>query len=152
MYSGGIDVLFALGVINIIWLGVVTVWLWKNNTFLKRLFPGNGSSFRDKLDEVLAEVEDLENFKKQSLKHVQRIYLKRYNPYHDTGGDQSFSAAFLDGNGSGIVISSLHARTGTRVFAKPVKEGKEDRVQFSEEEKLVVKQALQPNKEIVNLE
>mgnify|MGYP001564345562 FL=1 len=53
----------------------------------------------------------------QNKKHLQKIGFNRYNPFTDTGGDQSFSAALLDENGNGIVISSLHSRENTRLYA-----------------------------------
>ena len=54
---------------------------------------------------------------------MQKFALRRYNPYQDMGGDQSFSMALLDGKDSGFVITSLHTRSGTRVYAKMVESG-----------------------------
>ncbi len=130
--------------LNLIWVAVLTFFVWQERQFLQKLFPGNSAArrdFRGKLEEVLQEVESLAEFKKDSLRHLQKVALKRYNPYHDTGGDQSFSIALLDGLGDGVVITSLHSRAGTRVFAKPIKNGKEDVFQLSEEESIVVKEA-----------
>ena len=50
---------------------------------------------------------------------IQRVGIVRYNPFEDTGGNQSFALALTDAKGDGFVISSLHTRTGTRV-AGPV--------------------------------
>ena len=44
----------------------------------------------------------------------------RYNPFEETGGNQSFALALLDAKGDGWVLSSLHARPGTRVYAKAI--------------------------------
>ena len=44
----------------------------------------------------------------------------RYNPFEETGGNQSFALALLDAEGDGWVLSSLHARSGTRVYAKAI--------------------------------
>lgn len=134
--------LWFLVVLNLVWLLGLTILVWKNRLFLQKLFPGKGSGFKDKLEEVLAEVAELEDFKKKSLDHLQKVVLVRYNPYHDTGGDQSFSACILDGKSNGLIITSLHSRVGTRVFAKPIKDGKEDDFPLSEEEKEVLKKAL----------
>ena len=57
----------------------------------------------------------------------------RFNPFSDTGGDQSFSIALLDGAGDGLVISSLFGRAETRVFAKPVENGTSRHTLSSEE-------------------
>lgn len=54
---------------------------------------------------------------------LQHIGLVRFNPFDDTGSDQSFAIALLDDRRDGIVISSLHGRANTRVFAKPVANG-----------------------------
>ena len=55
--------------------------------------------------------------------HLQTLTLKRFNPFSDTGGDQSFLLAILDGNKDGIVITSLHSRENTRFYVKSVKGG-----------------------------
>ncbi|HEY4767363.1 MAG TPA: DUF4446 family protein, partial [Candidatus Limnocylindria bacterium] len=74
--------------------------------------------------------EHLETRSRGSLQHVGLV---RFNPFEDTGSDQSFAIALLDGRRDGIVISSLHGRGQTRVFAKPV-EGGESRHSLSDEE------------------
>jgi hypothetical protein len=51
---------------------------------------------------------------------VQHVGIVRFNPFHDTGGDQSFAIALANDHGNGIVLSSLHARDVTRVYAKPL--------------------------------
>jgi hypothetical protein len=53
---------------------------------------------------------------------LQRLGVVRFNPFHDTGGDQSFAIAVTDAYGHGFVLSSLHARDLTRVYAKPLYE------------------------------
>lgn len=95
----------------------------------------NGEQLK-KLSEKL-DAEVLKN--KNSL---QRIGFNRYNPFTDTGGDQSFSAAILDENGNGIVISSLHSRENTRLYAKKVIKGKVESQGTSVEEQQVIKEAL----------
>ena len=45
-------------------------------------------------------------------KAFQRIGLVRFNPFEDTGGNQSFALALLDADDDGFVVSSLHARGG----------------------------------------
>jgi hypothetical protein len=72
---------------------------------------------------------------------IQRIGLVRFNPFEDTGGNQSFAIALLDAAGSGVVVSSLHSRTGTRVYAKAVTDGRSDGA-LSEEESDALRRAL----------
>lgn len=79
-----------------------------------------------------------------TLKAIQKVGVVRYNPFSDAGGDQSFAVALLDAEGSGLVVSSLHSRTDTRVFAKPVRAGRSTYA-LSEEEQQAVKKALEPS-------
>lgn len=138
----------------ILWLGILTYYLWKESSFLKSLFPKSGErDIRHKFEEVL---EDLSNFKgdlgavkskiteleKGNLGHIHRVKLLRFNPFDDTGGNMSFVVALLDNLGNGVVVSSLHGRSGTRIFAKGVREGKADKNQFSKEEITVIKEAM----------
>jgi hypothetical protein len=68
------------------------------------------------------------------------VGLVRYNTFEDTGGNQSFALALLDANGDGWVLSSLHARATTRVYAQVVKGGKSDAA-LSDEETAAIRQA-----------
>lgn len=72
---------------------------------------------------------------------VQKIGFKRYNPFTETGGDQSFTLTLLDGKNNGIIISSLYLREGVRVYGKLVEGGK-PKQQLSEEEKGVLQDTL----------
>ena len=81
----------------------------------------------DKVFAVSAEVDELTvrtAVAEANLRRsFQRIGLVRFNPFEDTGGNQSFALAMLDQSGDGIVFSSLHARAGTRVYGKAVAKG-----------------------------
>lgn len=55
---------------------------------------------------------------------VQRVGIVRFNPFANTGGDQSFAVALLDRNDNGIVISSLYSNERQLVYAKPIENGK----------------------------
>jgi hypothetical protein len=71
-----------------------------------------------------------------------RMSLVKFSPFNDTGGDQSFVISLLDGGGSGILITSLHARGVTRLYAKKVTIGKTD-ASLSLEEKQALTKALE---------
>lgn len=139
MYPVGTGVLFfIIG----LYLCVLTYLIFRQRNFFSKLLPGVDGKVKNQLIEILKEVRSLDEFKKESFSHMQKVALKRYNPYKDTGGDQSFSVALLNGRGDGVVITSLHARAATRVFAKSVKAGHETGIEFSEEEKQAIKEAL----------
>jgi len=108
------------------------------------LSDGQGGSLQQMLDahlgkvvEVGAELERLselhEFLEVRSRGSLQHVGLVRFNPFEDTGSDQSFAIALLDDRRDGIVLSSLHGRGQTRLFAKPV-EGGESKHALSDEE------------------
>jgi len=65
---------------------------------------------------------------------VQGMGVVRFSAFEDTGGDQSFSLALIDGGGDGVVISALYARDATRVYAKPIQRWASPRPLTGEEE------------------
>ncbi len=92
------------------------------------------------LDKVLAVARELDELSARSAvleadvrRAVQRIGLVRFNPFEETGGNQSFALALTDKNGDGFVVSSLHARTGTRLYAKAIIAGRSDSALSAEE-------------------
>jgi len=89
----------------------------------------------------LTEVERVVNeIKKEGLLHIQNVGLVRYNPFSEIGGDQSFSLCLLDGNKTGFVITCLHTRDRTRVYAKPVGKGV-SKYELSREERKAIEEA-----------
>jgi len=87
------------------------------------------------LDKKVIELEDESQF------YIQKVGMTRFNPFNDTGGDQSFIISLLDAKDTGVVISSLHTRNGTRWYAKKIVEGKGMEHQLSEEEKSAISKA-----------
>jgi hypothetical protein len=76
----------------------------------------------------------------QGRKAIQRVGLVRFNPFEDTGSNQSFAMALLDEDGDGVIVSSLHTRQATRVYVRPVNGGVAERA-LSDEEQQALAQA-----------
>ena len=87
-----------------------------------------------KIDAAEPRIGELEKIAKISL---QKAGFLRFNPFHDTGGDQSFSLALLDGENNGVVVSSLYTREGARIYAKEIKGGKAKQALSGEEQKVL---------------
>jgi Protein of unknown function (DUF4446) len=92
------------------------------------------------LDKVFAVARELDELSARSAvleaanrRSVQRVGLVRFNPFEDTGGNQSFALALLDASNTGFILSSLHSRTGTRVYAKAITDGRSDGALSDEE-------------------
>lgn len=65
----------------------------------------------------------------------------RYDAFDDMGGRMSFSAAFLDDHGNGLVITSINARAESRAYAKAIKGGASEH-NLSTEEQAAIADAL----------
>lgn len=65
----------------------------------------------------------------------------RYDAFDDMGGRMSFSAAFLDDHGNGLVITSINARAESRAYAKAITGGASDH-NLSTEEQAAIADAL----------
>lgn len=83
-----------------------------------------------------------QSVEKRLRKSIQSVETVRFNPFKGTGagGNQSFSTTFLNEQGNGVVISSLHSRDRISIFSKPVKNFVSE-FEMSGEEKDVVRRA-----------
>ena len=92
-------------------------------------------------DSVMKDLLNQQNKISETLeKSIQKVGIVRFNPFGDTGGNQSFSLSLLDQQDSGLIISSLYTREGVRVFLKPVKKGVSE-YNLSKEEQEAIKKA-----------
>jgi hypothetical protein len=90
---------------------------------LHDLLAGNASAV-ERASVRMAAIEAMHALvDERTRRSLQHIGMVRFNPFDDTGSDQSFAIALLDDGRDGVVISSLHGRANTRVFAKPVADG-----------------------------
>jgi hypothetical protein len=98
-----------------------------------------------KMDQYKKDIGALQEYSnslhKENLLHIKKIGLHRFNPFKDTGGDQSFVLSLTDSKDTGVIISALYSRSGTRWYAKKILGGKGDGVELSEEEKKALKEA-----------
>jgi len=139
-YIIGLIIIFLLA-----WDVFLQVRLEKTRKRIQIFFKGRKT--RD-LEEVIAEqVKRMKNIESDIEKlfkwnddlqkianiSIQKVGVIRFNPFKDTGGDQSFAIALLDKDNNGLVISSLYSREGTRVYTKPIKDGN-SKYHLSEEE------------------
>ncbi len=117
-------------------LAVVAYWLWRRMHALEArywaLVEGTtGGNLEEVLNQHMENVrqavaralearELADRLTREGQRHLQHCGIVRFNPFSNTGGDQSFCIALADGTGQGVVITSLHAREGTRIYAKPL--------------------------------
>ena len=140
-------VIIFLGFIWLAWLSfLVFKTLNHYNRLTKGIAAGDLKNVLESLlknqtvfDEETTSLKDrCADFEDKSRFFLREIRFARFNPFKDTGGDQSFVLAILDSFKNGIVISSLHSRTGTRWYAKTLKDGKGEEYELSDEEEKVL--------------
>lgn len=100
------------------------------------------NGYFEEIERVSDKNEELEAILKKTKKLAEtglsKATLLRYNPFGDIGSNQSFSLCLLNRKNDGFVISSIHSREGTRVYAKSVSGGESD-YNLSEEEKKAIR-------------
>ena len=106
-------IIYILVFINSIWLFLISKALYQKN----------------KLNQ---------NIKPTQVDSRCKINITRFNPFENVGGDQSFILTILDQTNSGAVLTSLHNRDLTRLYAKTIKNGQAENNTLSKEEKLAI--------------
>ena len=144
--------IFILVALILIAFFVLWVAIRKVEKRVKLIFGGSGETEEDlkrnivrrtawleaKTEELDKRVSPLEGISKVS---VQKVGFLRFNPFQDTGGDNSFAISFLDHGNNGVVVSSFYTREGVRIYAKKIENGV-PKQPLSDEEKQVLAQAL----------
>ena len=143
------------GGVALILIIINAIFLWQIITMRRRLKIFFRSRQAQDLESVIAQQikrqikseKDIQELFKSSrelwkmiAKCVQKIGVVRFNPFKDTGSDQSFAIALMDLSDNGLVISSLFTREGTRIYSKPLEKGK-SKYPLSEEEQQAIELA-----------
>lgn len=142
----------------LVWLIVISYYLYKLVDKYNRLTYGvNKKAIGDVIGKILVNVdkhyqkiskleEKTDEIIKSGKSHIQKIGMVRFNPFTDTGGNQSFVLSILDESDTGVVLTSLHTRDVTRWYLKSVKDGKGVNCELSQEELKAVKNSQKKNK------
>lgn len=140
-------------VIFLIWILILSILIWTLISHYNKLTQGvTDKNLKSILEDLLREVsfskKELDGLKshfnrleREGLLHIQKVGLVRFNPFKDTGGDQSFILSMIDGNDTGVIISGLYSRSGTRWYAKRIVNGKSTEYELSDEEKKALDKA-----------
>ena len=73
--------------------------------------PSTGAGSSSQHEEVSAALVD---------RGLSRVAVVHYDAFEDLGGRLSFSAAVLDDDGCGLVLTTIHGRSETRSYVKQV--------------------------------
>ncbi|TES96945.1 DUF4446 family protein [Patescibacteria group bacterium] len=152
--SNLILILLIAGIALLVWVVYLQVRLYlaskRHRQILKGVKIGNLEEALleqvKKIEKNSADIKELSEFAQEISDTadicIKKVALIRFNPFEDAGGDQSFAVEVLDTFDNGVIISSLHSRDGTRVYAKPITKGR-TKHHLSDEEKAVLKKAIE---------
>lgn len=112
----------------------------------------SGRSLEETISKQTADIEKFKTFRKELEAYLDSVEARlngsirgigtvRFNPFkgNGEGGQMSFATAFLDGEESGVIISTLNTRERMSIFAKQVKGGKTEQELTSEERSALAK-------------
>ncbi len=146
-----LNVMIILGIL-ILAILVLAIFVFRANSRVNRLLQGkDAKSMEDTFKYLLEESrrmndnqviieKTLHNLNARIRKSLTGFKTIRFNPFPESGGNQSFAIALINEEGDGFIISSLYSREKTSVFAKPIKGGKSE-YELTEEEKKALDEA-----------
>jgi hypothetical protein len=126
---------------------VLAVFVFRANTRVSQLLQGKDSqNMEDTFKYLIEEAKrmndnqviiekTLHNLNARIRKSLTGFKTIRFNPFPESGGNQSFAIAFVNEEGDGLIISSLYSRERTSVFAKPISKFKSEYELTAEEKK-----------------
>lgn len=140
---------YSLIALAILVIGLL-VWIIIINQRLNRLTKGKDaqsleaiiSQNNKRIDQIIhnreKDVQDISVLKEKIKNTMQHVGIVRFNPFKETGGNQSFAIALTNEHKDGVIISSLYTRERVNVFAKPVHAGSSSFKLTAEEEQALL--------------
>lgn len=96
----------------------------------------------EKIEEENKKIkEELEEIRDKQKKFLENPGIVRFNPFPGEGGNQSFSLAFVNKKGDGVVITNFYTKEGNRIYGKPLEKGS-CKYALSKEEREAIKKGL----------
>jgi hypothetical protein len=138
----------------IIWLAVMTSKFGKLKAAHRKLMGETGvGNMEDAMDEMhrrLSRIGELQTTQENRIGNNERrltamkgrIGVHRFNAFSDSGSDLSFSVAIVNDEQDGVVITGIHGREQTFLYAKPIDKG-QSAYMLTPEEKTAISQASQ---------
>lgn len=103
-------------------------------------------ALQEQTDRLLHDQEEqrasLSAIRSQLRTMKSKVGIARYNAFTGEGSDLSFTIALLDEEANGILLTGIHSREQTYVYAKPVEKGQSS-YHLSPEEKSTLTRTLQ---------
>ena len=124
------NLIFIVGFFIIIVFGLMAMIFKLNKRITKLLEGKDAKSLEDTLVHIINEIKRMNSVQENTeliIKDINKrlktsltgVGVVRFNPFTNSGGNQSFAIALLDEHGNGVIISTLYGREKTSIFAMP---------------------------------
>lgn len=148
MLSTANIIIYILGAFSII----LFIWVIMLELRLKKLFKGGKP---EGLEELLMNIntdfkalhssnkemeEYLRSVESRLKNTIKSVRMLRFNPFNNSGSNQSFTMALLNEDGDGAVITGIHSREKINVYAKPIANFQSEHKLTAEEEAVIKKE------------
>lgn len=113
---------------------LLLIWIIRLEIKLRKLLGSKNGSLDDIISIIRKDTENLKRHAEKTTGELEMVDKKlrktvsgnetvRFNPFKGdgSGSNQSFATALVNGEGSGVVISSIYSRDHLSVFSKPIK-------------------------------
>jgi len=152
--TNDIIMLSIIAVIAVLIIFIFVLWLRLRKLrkrYVQAMNGFNQESFEEALINMQNKIRLLEQTNELQERKIVQIHkrlqkmkahvgFKRYNAFQEHGSDLSFSIAFIDDHKDGFVLTGIHGREETYVYAKALVKG-EAKQSLSPEEKQVIEEA-----------
>lgn len=148
--------LFAGIVVLVFMILVISLWVKLNKLrkSYQTMLNGSGSlnveqvlmelqqKGNEQAEVIRRQAQTIASMQQQMKKMKSNVTVHRYNAFSETGSDLSFSIAIVDDEQDGVVLTGIHNRDHTFVYAKPLEQG-QSKYTLSPEEKEVITRSSQ---------
>ncbi len=125
------NLIYLVGAFIVIVIALIVIILKLNSRVSKLLEGKNAKSLEDTLIHIIDEIKRMNSVQEGTDKIIKDLNKRlktsvtglgvvRFNPFTNSGGNQSFAVALLNEHGNGVIISTLYGREKTSIFAKPI--------------------------------
>jgi hypothetical protein len=151
------DIILLINFAFVFVLFIMSIILWAKLSAMRKNYKRllNGSNPMN-VEDLLMHIQQKQTLQAEQTKELTgkvgtiteaikkmktRVGIHRYNAFGDSGSDLSFSIALLDDYQDGILLTGIHSREQTYMYAKPIQNG-QSAYTLSPEEKEAINQTV----------
>ena len=125
------NLIYLVGFFILLVIGLIITIMRLDKRVSNLLKGKDAKSLEDTLIQIINEINRMNTAQEKTEKIIKNINQRlatsitgigvvRFNPFANSGGNQSFAIALLNEHGDGVVMSTLYSRDKTSVYAKAI--------------------------------